>query len=90
MCGLAVSPGKPRVPRCEEKPGAAHSRRDQACAPRLVYAALRQSLRLAQQHCTAASYVAPAPVDDYVVPALAVMLRQHPPLNTSRNTRISA
>ena len=28
-CGLAVSPGKPRVPYCEERPGAAHSRRDQ-------------------------------------------------------------
>ena len=27
--GLAVSPGKPRVPYCEERPGAAHSRRDQ-------------------------------------------------------------
>ena len=26
-CGLAVSPGKPRVPLCEERPGAAHSRR---------------------------------------------------------------
>ena len=33
MCvtGLAVSPGKPRVPYCEERPGAAHSRRDQTC-----------------------------------------------------------
>ena len=30
-CGLAVSPGKPRVPYCEERPGAAHSRRDQMC-----------------------------------------------------------
>ena len=29
--GLAVSPGKPRVPHCEERPGAAHSRRDPAC-----------------------------------------------------------
>ena len=28
-CGLAVSPGKPRVPHCEKRPGAAHSRRDQ-------------------------------------------------------------
>ena len=28
-CGLAVIPGKPRVPCCEERPGAAHSRRDQ-------------------------------------------------------------
>ena len=28
-CGLAVSPGKQRVPHCEEWPGAAHSRRDQ-------------------------------------------------------------
>ena len=28
-CGLAVSPRKPRVPHCEERPGAAHSRRDQ-------------------------------------------------------------
>ena len=31
-CGLAVSPGKPRVAamrRCEERPGAAHSRKDQ-------------------------------------------------------------
>ena len=28
-CGLAVSPRKPRVPYCEERPGAAHSRRDQ-------------------------------------------------------------
>ena len=28
-CGLAVSPGKPRVPHCEEGPGAAHSTRDQ-------------------------------------------------------------
>ena len=27
-CGLAVSPGKPRVPYCEERPCAAHSRRD--------------------------------------------------------------
>ena len=27
--GLAVSPGKPQVPYCEERPGAAHSRRDQ-------------------------------------------------------------
>ena len=26
-CGLAVSPGKPRVLYCEEWPGAAHSRR---------------------------------------------------------------
>ena len=31
-CGLAVSPGKPRVPHCEERPGAAHSRRDPECA----------------------------------------------------------
>ena len=33
MCiaGFAVSPGKPRVPYCEERPGAAHSRRDQMC-----------------------------------------------------------
>ena len=29
VLGLAVSPGKPRVPHCEERPGAAHSRRDQ-------------------------------------------------------------
>ena len=29
--GLAVSPKKPRVPYCEERPGAAHSRRDQMC-----------------------------------------------------------
>ena len=29
ICGLAVSSGKPRVPHCEERPGAAHSRRDQ-------------------------------------------------------------
>ena len=28
-CGLAVSPRKPRVPHCEERPRAAHSRRDQ-------------------------------------------------------------
>ena len=28
-CGLAVSPRKQRVPHCEERPGAAHSRRDQ-------------------------------------------------------------
>ena len=28
-CGLAVSPGKPWVPHCEERPGAAHSRKDQ-------------------------------------------------------------
>ena len=27
--GLALSPGKPRVPHCEERPGAAHFRRDQ-------------------------------------------------------------
>ena len=27
--GLAVSPRKPRVPHCEERPGAVHSRRDQ-------------------------------------------------------------
>ena len=26
-----MSPGKPRVPYCEERPGAAHSRRDQLC-----------------------------------------------------------
>ena len=33
MCvaGFAVSPGKPWVPYCEERPGAAHSRRDQMC-----------------------------------------------------------
>ena len=30
-CVLAVSPGKPLVPHCEERPGAAHSRRDQEC-----------------------------------------------------------
>ena len=30
-CGWAASPGKPRVPHCKERPGAAHSRRDQAC-----------------------------------------------------------
>ena len=30
-CGLAVKPGKPRVPHCEERPGAAHSRRDPEC-----------------------------------------------------------
>ena len=29
--GLAVSPGKPLVPHWEERPGAAHSRRDQMC-----------------------------------------------------------
>ena len=29
--GLVVSPGKPRVPLCEERSGAAHSRRDQIC-----------------------------------------------------------
>ena len=29
IAGVAVSPGKPRVPHCEERPGAAHSRRDQ-------------------------------------------------------------
>ena len=28
LCGLAVSPGKPRVPHCDERPGAAHSGRD--------------------------------------------------------------
>ena len=28
-CGLAVSPGKPRVAHCEERPGAAYSRRNQ-------------------------------------------------------------
>ena len=27
-CGFAVSPGKPRIPHCEERPSAAHSRRD--------------------------------------------------------------
>ena len=90
VCGLAVSLGKPRVPHCEERHGAVHSRRDHACALRLVYVALRQSLRLAQQHCTAVSYGAPAPVDDYVVLALAVMLRLHPPLCASRSTCISA
>ena len=33
MCiaGFAASPGKPRVPYCEERPGVAHSRRDQLC-----------------------------------------------------------
>ena len=32
MCfGFVVSPGKPRVPYCEEWPGAAHSRGDQEC-----------------------------------------------------------
>ena len=31
MLGLAVSPGKLRVPYCEERPCAAHSRRDQMC-----------------------------------------------------------
>ena len=30
-CELAVSPGKPRAPHCEERPGAAYSRRDQEC-----------------------------------------------------------
>ena len=30
-CGSAVSSGKPRVPYCEKRPGAAHSRRDQGC-----------------------------------------------------------
>ena len=30
-CGLAVNLVKPRVPNCEERPGAAHSRRDQMC-----------------------------------------------------------
>ena len=29
--GFAVSPGKPRVPYCEERPCAAHSRRDHRC-----------------------------------------------------------
>ena len=29
--GFAVSPAKPRVPHCEERPGAAHSTRDQMC-----------------------------------------------------------
>ena len=31
IAGFAVNPGKPRVPYCEERPGAAHSRRDQTC-----------------------------------------------------------
>ena len=41
--GLAVSPSEPRVPHCEERPGAAgaaHSRRDQKCG-----AGLRSTLR---------------------------------------------
>ena len=29
IAGVAVSPRKPRVPYCEERPSAAHSRRDQ-------------------------------------------------------------
>ena len=29
MLGLAVNPGKPQVPHCEERPGVAQSRRDQ-------------------------------------------------------------
>ena len=30
-CGFRGEPGKPRFPYCEERPGAAHSRRDQTC-----------------------------------------------------------
>ena len=30
LCGLSVSTRKPRVPHCEERPGAAHSSNDQA------------------------------------------------------------
>ena len=34
-CGLAVNSRTPRVPHCEERPGAAHSRRDQDFVPLL-------------------------------------------------------
>ena len=69
--GLAVSTGKPRVPRSEERPGAAHSRRDHSALrvggepgqPRstlsLEYVALAP--KCTQHQHTVAEYIALAP-----------------------------